>query len=126
MMAQLARFGGVGVVATLVHVAVALLVSALLAAAPLAANLAGFSASVLFSYFGHARLTFGVALAHRRHGPRFVVTALTGLAASTAITFLCQTWFRLPFWATMALVAVLVPLLNYLMLRLWVFGHARD
>jgi putative flippase GtrA len=121
MFAQLLRFGGVGLLATLSHVLVALAVERLAPVSAQGANLAGFAAGVAVSYAGHARVTFGAPL---RSGPqflRFVVLALVGLAVSSATVELVGRVLGLGFGMAMAVVAVVVPAASFLAMRLWVF-----
>ncbi len=120
MIGLLTRFAGVGVAATLVHVAVALLADAL-GLPPQPANFLGFLAAVSLSYFGHGRFTFGVDLEHDRHMPRFLATAFLGLVLSAGLTQLLAVWMALPFALAMAVVAVAVPGVNFLLCKLWVF-----
>lgn len=120
MFAQLLRFAGIGGLATLVHVGVAVIMRGSTGMAPLHANLAGFCSAVLFSYVGHARCTFDVGLSSGTQILRFLFIALVGLAISSGTV-----WFAegagLDFGFAMAAVAVLVPVASYLALRLWVF-----
>ena len=118
---QLLKFAGVGAIATLVHVCVALVASMAFGFAPQAANVSGFAAAVAFSYFGQGRVTFEQDLEHRFHGPRFLATAFAGLIVSSSITEIVAVWYSAPFAVAMAAVAVAVPLTTYLLCRFWVF-----
>ncbi len=118
---QLFKFAGVGAVATLLHVTVALLASGFFGLAPQAANVCGFCSAVALSYFGQGRLTFEQELKHSFHGPRFLATALTGLVVSSTVTELVAVWYGAPFAVAMALVAIAVPLTTYVLCRFWVF-----
>lgn len=123
MLAQLIRFAGVGGLATLAHVLVALAVQAALPVTPQQANLAGFAAGFVVSYSGHARLTFGAPL---RSGPqlvRFFVLSLLGLGASSLTVHVMTGLLGLGFGPAMLAVAVIVPALTYLAMRFWVFAR---
>lgn len=119
--AQLTRFASVGMVATAVHVGVAVACAQALGLAPHIANTTGFCAAVLLSYFGHGRLVFDADLRHTFHGPRFLATALLGLGVSSTITHGMTVWLGAPFVAAMVFVALAVPASTYLMCKLWVF-----
>lgn len=122
MLEQLIRFAGVGGLATLAHVLVALAVQAALSVTPQQANLAGFAAGFVVSYSGHARLTFGAPL---RSGPqllRFFVLSLLGLGASSLTVHVITAVLGLGFAPAMLAVAVIVPGLTYLAMRFWVFA----
>ncbi len=118
---QIARFAGVGALATLTHVAVAIVCEAMLGFAPQAANLAGFAAAVSLSYFGQGRFTFDTQLRHNWHAPRFLASALFGLAISSGLTQVIVVWLGAPFWAGMAVVAAAVPVATFVMCKFWVF-----
>ncbi|MFC3085986.1 GtrA family protein [Tabrizicola soli] len=124
MLGQLIRFGGVGGLATLAHVLVALAAGAVLGFQPQGANLAGFLASVLLSYFGHARFTFSRRAASIPQFLRFAVQAILALATSSATVALGTTVLGLGLPVVMAAVALVVPAASYLAMRFWVFdGH---
>ncbi len=122
MLAQVIRFGGVGVVATLVHVFTALAARSLLQVDVQQANLIGFSLAFVVSYSGHARVTFNAPM---RSGPqmaRFVLVALTGFAASTAVVWIVTGPMGLGFPVAMGAVAVIVPAISFVAMRMWVFA----
>ena len=121
MIGQLRRFAGVGLAATLLHVATALAASRL-GLSPQAANAAGFAAALGLSYLGHGRFTFAADLEHRRHGPRFLATAGLGLVLSSALTQAIAVWLGAPFAVAMGVVALAVPAATFLLCRLWVFA----
>jgi putative flippase GtrA len=123
MMQQLLRFAGVGLTATLVHVALALIMQTVFGFSPQLANLAGFCGAVLLSYFGHSRVTFGIEPDHAVHLPRFLTVSVIGLALSAAITEVVSAKFGGPFYLAMALVAVSVPPATYFASRFWAFAE---
>jgi putative flippase GtrA len=121
MLRQLIRFAGVGGLATVLHVAVALLVQHALPVSAQAANFAGFCAAVTLSYFGHARFTFQVGAQSGGQFLRFVATSLLGLATSSSTVWLITTKLGFSFWVAMVVVAAAVPLMTYIAMRYWVF-----
>jgi putative flippase GtrA len=123
MLAQLIRFAGVGGVATLAHVLVALAVQAALPVTPQQANLAGFGAGVAVSYTGHARVTFGAPLRLGAQFARFFLLSLLGLSASSVTVQVTTSLLGWGFGAAMAAVAVIVPACSYLAMRFWVFAR---
>jgi putative flippase GtrA len=118
-------FALIGVTATLVHVVIALLARSLGGASPMLANFAGYSAAVVVSFVGNARLTFDGTLTA---GPfvRFLAVSLTGLAANQAITWLLTERLGWPFVAALAVVVVVVPGFTFVMSKLWVFRAPAD
>lgn len=122
MLQQVLRFIGVGAIATLIHVIVALVTQKFLHFPAQGANFTGFCASVGFSYFGHASFTFGARKNHAFQLPRFVLVALIGLATSSTITYIVVTKMSGSFLSAMALVALIVPLMTFLSSKFWVFA----
>ncbi len=118
---QIARFVGVGLLATLMHVLVAICAAAWLGFPPLGANFTGFAAAVILSYLGQGRFTFGARLQHRFHAPRFLTIAVLGLALSTLITEVAVMRAGLTFTYAMGLVGVAVPLTTFTLCRFWLF-----
>lgn len=119
--AQLTRFASVGFFATGLHVLVATACANLFGLPALLSNAVGFAAAVTLSYLGHGRFSFETNLHHRVHGPRFLLTALTGLAVSSCLTQITVVWLGAPFVAGMAVVALAVPASTYVLCRFWVF-----
>ena len=122
MIRQLGRFASVGALATLIHVTVALGLEGFAGFAPQAANLGGFLSAVLFSYAGHLQFTFGIAPRHSFHGPRFLAVALAAYLTSAGMTQLIHGTLGLPFAVAMGVVAGVVPMTTFLMLKLWAFA----
>jgi len=121
MLAQLVRFAGIGLLATLIHVAVAFAARYGMGAEAQAANLTGFFAAVSFSYFGHGAVTFQVEGVHRVHAPRFGLLAGLGLVLSSTITWLVTSVLGGSFALAMGLVAIAVPGATFLGSKFWVF-----
>ncbi|WP_339067424.1 GtrA family protein [Teredinibacter turnerae] len=120
LIVQLAIFGVVGVSATLTHYFVALL-SHERALLPLYfANILGYCAAVAISFFGHGKLTFrreldlGVFL-------RFVVVSITTLGVSELLLFIMETWLVLSHRISLAVVVCTIPVITFLLSKLWVF-----
>lgn len=123
MLHRILRFVGVGGLATLVHVATALVAERMVGLGPQQANLAGFGAAVMASYFGHARFTFEVDPRSAGQFLRFAVVALLGLATSSGIVWLVTGRLGLGFGLAMAVVAVAVPAITFIAAQFWVFAR---
>jgi len=124
---QVPLFAIVGAAATATHVCAALAAREVFLASPLIANFAGYLLAVGVSYLGNARLTFRRAALHGPRFLRFVVVSLLGLALTQGLTWLLVLRLGWPFWAGLAVVAVAVPALSFLLARAWAFrdrsGH---
>ncbi|WP_424941667.1 GtrA family protein [Aliiroseovarius sp. S253] len=126
MFMQLVRFAGVGGLATLVHVCVALIANSVFGLDGLVANFSGFIAAVLLSYFGHARITFQTRPDHAQHMPRFLFVSLVGLLTSSSVVWLITERMGQGFGLSMALVAIAVPLASFFAMKFWVFAQHRQ
>ncbi|MFQ1700811.1 GtrA family protein [Loktanella agnita] len=124
MYRQILRFGLVGVLATALHVAVALTCAQLFGMRAQFANFTGFATSVFFSFVGHSRVTFALPQTQIDFFPRFVAAALIGLATSTAITHLVVSELGQPFWLAMVAVVIAVPALSFSLMKGWVYAQS--
>ncbi|MCH2093551.1 MAG: GtrA family protein [Rhodobacteraceae bacterium] len=118
---EVLRFGAVGLVATVVHTGVALVVHAELGLTPQVANLCGYALAVWVSYIGHARFTFAVTRWQRAQFLRFVTVSLAALLTSSAVTAL-GTYMGWRFGISMACVAVVVPGATFFAAKFWAFS----
>jgi putative flippase GtrA len=125
MLAQIVRFGGVGGLATLAHVTVALAAQRGLPVSVQQANFMGFLAAVMLSYFGHARFTFQTRVGSAGQVQRFALMSLLGLATSSSTVWLVESALGLGFGAAMAVVAVVVPAVTFIAMRFWVFRRGQ-
>ncbi|CUK15614.1 GtrA-like protein [Ruegeria denitrificans] len=123
MIGQISRFAGIGVLATTLHVIVAIVAAEFFAVTPLLANSIGFFAAFSLSYLGHGRITFGTSLEHRYHAPRFLTVSAIGLVLSTALTELIAVQLGASFVLAMAVVAFAVPISTFFFCKFWVFAR---
>ncbi len=116
---MLARFGGVGVVATLVHLGVAGLAFMVWPTiSPFLANLMAFVVAFQVSFWGHRRFTF------RRSGSahRFFVLALSGFALNNGVLATLLGLSSLNGFVAITVATFAVPLLMYIAARFWAFA----
>jgi putative flippase GtrA len=118
LVSQIARFGAVGVVATLTSYFIALFAAGMVS--PFLANGLGYLGGVGVSYFGHRRFTFRSTRRHASALPRFAVSSLCGLAASYAALALALA-DGLPTWTALLVSVGIVPVVSFLVMRAWVF-----
>ncbi len=112
-------FACVGVVNTLIHLAVlATLVEVAGWTHPLA-NVGAFLVANAFSYWANSRWSFGFPLSRRRYG-RFLATSVVGAVLSYGVMRFgdARGWHYLFSYACQL---VLMPLVNFALLRWWVF-----
>ena len=112
-------FACVGVVNTLIHIGMlAALVEGAGWAHPLA-NVGAFLVANAFSYWANSRWSFGCALSRRRYG-RVLATSVVGVALSYGMMRFgdARGWHYLVSYACQL---VLMPVVNFALLRWWVF-----
>jgi putative flippase GtrA len=122
---QAARFGAVGLLATVVHVTVAIGLVELTGLPVFWANIAAFSVAVVISYAGNHRWTFARDGAHARYFPRFVAIAALGLALSQGIVW-GITEGGGDYRIAVLTVALVVPIFGFLASRFLVFIERED
>jgi putative flippase GtrA len=125
-LALLSRFTSVGILATCTYLAVANALLAIGATSPGAASVAGYLAGMLISFFGQGRFTFLVRRHTARQAMRFVAASLCGLIISYSGMHLAVFNLGLPPFMGTILVAILVPLINLLLLKWWVFREVPE
>lgn len=121
----LARYGAIGIAATVLYLATASGLRLAGMGAGVASTLA-YLAACSVSYLGHRSFTFRSRAMHRRAVPRFLVVSLLGLGIAAALPPLVQ-WLT-PFDAYFGFLAVTVTVAgcSFVSLRLAVFRAADD
>lgn len=120
---QISRFGLVGAVATIVHVAAGLGLHQMAGLRPLWANLIAFGCALCVSFSGQTRLTFPDRTADAAAFVRFSVVSLTALAANQMIVWLTTSVFGGSYALALAIIIVAVPGLTFLLLKFWALRH---
>jgi putative flippase GtrA len=115
------RFGVVGLCAMLVYVAVAGPANEVFGILPVFASLLGVTASTGVSYFGHLFFSFRVEPNHRDFLWRFLLIAALGFSLSAGITWFIANVMQLSARLAIVTVIILIPLVNYVCNRFWVF-----
>lgn len=118
------RFGLVGVVATLTYLGLSLLLLdwGLL---PQLVNLIAFLASIATSYLGHYFFTYRASGSHARLSSRFVTVNI-------ALSLLCSLLHQVVLWIgasaqlSALVVAVVYPLLSFLLNHFWAFSRGEN
>lgn len=121
--AQVLRFGLIGGISTLLYAVLTLLLSnpegADLDATP--ASVTAYLAGAVFSYCGHRIVTFMSDGTVGFEVARFATATAAGLGLSTLLAATLADMAGLPVWIPVALTTILVPLLNFVLLRNYVF-----
>ena len=122
---EMFRFGVIGVVATAVHVGMVVFLVEVPRLTPVWANVFAFLTALPVSYFGNFHWTFAAEGQHGRRVPRFVFTQTLGFASSQTIMFVVVEVMRLYYGIALAAVVMTVPLMSFLLSRMWVFSQAQ-
>lgn len=119
---QFTKFGLVGLLNTLVHAVVLFACVEQLSLDPVTGNLMAFLVANLASFVMNSFWTFKAPLEARRYG-KFFASSSFALVLTLAIAAVCQ-FLRLHYGLGFLCVILLVPALNYWMLKRWAFaGH---
>jgi putative flippase GtrA len=123
VIAQLTRFGVVGITAMTVHwLVVWWLVP--MGIVPLLANLIGFAIAFNVSYLGHRNWTFASDRAHRATFWRFLTVALSSFVINEALYFVLLKF--LDYRIALAIVLVAVAALTFVASKLWAFRQMTE
>jgi putative flippase GtrA len=114
------RFAAVGVAATLTYLAISLVLLRL-NVPPQIANAGAFGLSLVLSYAGHYAFTFRSREAHTRTGTRFALATAALFAVCSGVLQIAL-WLSVPPRVGAALVAILYPVLSFLLNRFWSFS----
>lgn len=119
---EIIRFGLVGVVNTGVHAGIVIaLMETWVPPAYIANGIAFFFANVM-SYCMNSRFTFRTPISFRGYR-RFLLVSLLSLALTLAITSLVE-YFGLQYGIGLLLVIFVIPVINYLVMKMWAFAPA--
>jgi len=115
------RFSVVGIVATAIHLLVALSLVTCCNTFPLLANLIAFLCAFLASFLGHFHWTFSSNNEQHVALIKFLAVALSAFAVNNLflIVFLSETSLSRE-WSV-AIAAMIIPLITFIASRLWVF-----
>ena len=114
-----ARFGGVGIVATALHLAVANITLATGLLSPGGAHLAGFLLAFAFATIGHHRVSFRSTAPLRRSALRYGAVAVAGFLASGGLLAGVLALTPVSEAQAVTLAALSIPAFSYLASRLW-------
>jgi putative flippase GtrA len=119
---QLARFGIVGLSAAVVHFSVVVLLVESHHMQPLIANIIGFCTAFQISYWGHRQWTFnGTTQKHTIAFPRLLLVSVLAFIANEGMFYLLMEQFALPYPVALILVLSILPLVVFVVNKLWVF-----
>jgi putative flippase GtrA len=123
-----ARFLIIGLGATLLYAMFAAVFSTgeTVLMQPASGSVLSYVIAAVFSYAGHKYFTFASNGAHRFEAPRFVVLTFLGLAVSFVLPAVLSGVLGLRPQIPIVLTCILIPVVNYAVLRHWVFAGVRN
>ena len=121
-MGVMLRFAVSGGLATGTHAIVFVTLIEWLAVRPLLAAGVAFVIALFVSYGMNYHWTFSVSGAHRIMLPKFFVVAVSGLLLNLGITYAVVDVAGYWYGYALLLVVLLVPLMTFVLSRLWVFS----
>ncbi|WP_413719757.1 GtrA family protein [Silicimonas sp. MF1-12-2] len=118
---RLLRFSTTGGLVALIYVVIYLMLASEAGLGQFQANLIAFSLAVIFQYIVQTLWTFKASIWSAPQVFRFALTIGLGLLFSSIITSLAGPYFSWPSWLSALVVVVVLPVLNYIIFRFWVY-----
>ena len=125
--ARILRYAAIGGVSTLIYAVLTLALSAMhgFGMPVTIASIAGYGAGAVFSYCGHRFVTFMSDGAVGFEIVRFACATALGFLVSVGLAVILTDVAGLPPLVPVAIASILVPVLNFIILRKFVFVAAR-
>lgn len=118
---RITRFGVVGLATTGLHMLIALGLVTGLGWPVQRANLVAFACALAFSFLGHHHWSFRSQAGYGRTGPRFLLVALAGYAASVALIAVLTPLLGGNRQLVVVIGSLAIPAVSYLANRFFVF-----
>nr|WP_180882754.1 GtrA family protein [Mesorhizobium loti] len=115
-----------GAASTLVYFVLVNALVLVVGISPVAASVMSYLGSLFLSYTLQSRFAFRVKSGSRSQIARFTLTSLCGLCMSFAIMILANDVLKAPYIVGALAICVLIPTVNYLIFRMWVFRPDHD
>ena len=117
------HFVMVGLIATSIHMIVAMTLISSRWMGPLAANVVAWAIAFAASFVGHWQLTFGVRLAPAWQAVRrYLLVSAVGFGVNHAIYSVLLLRAQWSYFAALLVALAVVPVLTYLASRYWAFA----
>lgn len=89
---------------------------------PRAAAYISYAVLIPVSFFGHRRITFGSNGSVSWEWVKFCVIQITNILIIGLVTSVAEEIPVLAGWVSFAIISILIPVLNFIVLQLWVFS----
>lgn len=117
------RFALVGATNTAVHAGIVIMIMEVFSPPAAMANAVAFIFANMISYVLNSRFTFGTPISFTGYR-RFLMVSLVTLVLTLLITTAVE-YAGLHYGVGLAMVILIVPVLNYLVMKIWAFAPAR-
>ncbi len=119
---KIVRYGFVGAISTMIHIASAFLYLYLINDSIYMSNIIGFLAAFGFSYIVQSKLVFRHAVSYTKAMKYFIVQFISLLIAIAMSNYvpLSDTYLKV------LLVIIILPLVTYTIHKMWTFGGSYD
>ncbi len=119
--ARLSRFVLVGMLATIIHVAIFGALVERSGAAPVYASIPAFLVAMLVSYAINRAWTFSASGRHGIELPRYASISLLGLSLNVLITYVAVNVLHWWYVRALAVIVLIVPVTTFCLNRRWTF-----
>ena len=118
---QFIKFSGIGIINTLIHIAITVVLVEIYQVNPVAANCFAFINANMFSYWANSRWSFSSDMSTQRFF-KFFAVSIMGLLLTAGVTSVAQ-YYGLHYLIGMAVLFCLLPLVTFLSHRYWTFAE---
>lgn len=116
------RYGLVGVLASVIHASISLLLHEVFGIDPFWSHACGFFGGLTTAYLGHYHYSFKDDGAHKQRFPKFFITAAAGFALHQGGVYVLVNLLSLNYSTqALPLLMILVPMVTFLLSKFWVF-----
>ncbi len=123
MMLQMAKFGFVGLSATVIHAAMLLFLVEKWGVGPVLASIPAFLTALAFSFLLNHHWTFAARGAYGRYFSRYAAVSVAGLTLNIAIMHGAVSLMHQPYLVGLGAVILFVPSISFLLQRYWAFSN---
>lgn len=118
---QFIRFSFVGIAATFTYFIVANILEFLIDVSTPISSVLAYLLGMSVSYLGQTFFTFQSNINNPAQLLRFIIISLLGLSVSYGFVMLFSEMMHLHALLVFAIISVIIPIVNYILLKFWVF-----
>jgi putative flippase GtrA len=126
MLLQFFRFASVGLVATVVHVAIVFFLVEWMDVDPVLSSLPAFFTAVSAAFFLNRNWTFSSTQSKNDQFRRYLIVALGGMLLNLVIMYVTVHIAHGPYFVGISLVVAIVPIVSFVLQRKWTFGRLKQ